>query len=281
MRDESVETEPRELLIEAGRQNRQYWADLWRYRELFAFLAWRDILVRYKQTAIGLAWAVIRPALTIAIFTFVFGKLARLPSDGPPYAVLVCAAILPWQLFASAFSEAGNSLVQNSNLVSKVYFPRIILPASAVVVSLVDFSISFLILVVLMLWYGMLPTWQILALPVFIVAALIAAAGAALWIAALNVKYRDFRYVIPFAVQLGLYISPVGFSSSIVPADWRLLYSLNPMVGVIDGFRWAVLGSDSNLYLPGFLLSVLVSLAVLSSGVLFFRRTERGFADVI
>lgn len=268
-------------MIEAGRQSRHYWADLWRYRELFAFLAWRDLLVRYKQTVIGVAWAAIRPVLTIGIFTLVFGKLAGLPSNGVPYAVLVCAAILPWQLFASAFSEAGNSLIVNANLVSKVYFPRIILPASAIVVSMVDFAISLVILVMLMAWYGVAPDWRILTLPLFALAALLAASGAALWIAALNVKYRDFRYVIPFLVQFGLYISPVGFNSSIVPEDWRLLYSINPMVGVIDGFRWAVLGGDAPIHLPGFLVSMLVSLAVLLTGVSFFRHTERGFADVI
>jgi homopolymeric O-antigen transport system permease protein len=271
----------RELRIEAGRPSRQYWSDLWRYRDLFLFLAWRDILVRYKQTAIGIAWSVVRPTLTIAIFTFVFGQLAQLPSDGAPYALIVCAALLPWQLFASAFSEAGNSLVQNANLISKVYFPRMLLPASAVAVSLVDFCISFAILAALMLAYGVVPSARMLAIPGFVLAALLAATGASLWIAALNVRYRDFRHVIPFAVQLGLYISPVGFSSSIVPERWRLLYSLNPMVGAIDGFRWAVLGGGARLDLSGFALSTLASLLVLSGGLWFFRRTERGFADVI
>jgi lipopolysaccharide transport system permease protein len=270
----------RELWIEAGARDRQYWTDLWLYRDLFVFLAWRDVLVRYKQTAIGFAWSLLRPALTIAIFTLVFGKLAKMPSDGAPYAVIVCAAILPWQLFASAFAEAGNSLVQNANLISKIYFPRMLVPASALVVSLVDFCISFGILVVLMLWYGVMPTWKLLAIPFFVLVALLAAGGAALWIAALNVRYRDFRHVIPFAVQLGLYVSPVGFSSSVVPEQWRLLYSLNPMVGAIDGFRWAVL-SQEDLYLPGLALSLLVSALATSAGVWFFRRTERGFADVI
>ncbi len=276
-----METEPRELVIEAGRHDRQYWADLWQYRELLAFLAWRDIAVRYKQTAIGLAWAVVRPVLMIAIFTLVFGRLAQLPSGGAPYALLVCAAILPWQLFASAFSEAGNSLIHNSNLISKVYFPRILLPASAMAVSLVDFIVSFGILVGLMSWYGVHPDWRMLTLPVFVGVALLAAAGASLWIAALNVRFRDFRHVIPFAVQIGAYLSPVGFSSSIVPEQWRLLYSLNPIVGVIDGFRWAVLGDGAGIHVPGFIASIGMCLLVLVTGVWFFRRTERGFADVI
>ena len=222
------------LVIEAGRTERHYWRDLWRYRELFYFLAWRDILVRYKQTVIGVLWALLRPLLTIGVFTVVFGKLANLPSDGVPYPILVCAAMLPWQFFANAFSEAGNSLIANTNLISKVYFPRLVIPASAVIVSLVDFLISLIILAGLMIWYGVTPDWRVLTLPVFVLIALAAAMGAGLWIAALNVKYRDFRYVVPFIVQFGLYVSPVGFSSSIVPEQWRLLYSLNPLVGVIE-----------------------------------------------
>jgi lipopolysaccharide transport system permease protein len=270
-----------EVVIEAGHAERHYWRDLWIYRELFVFLAWRDILVRYKQTVIGVLWALIRPLLTILVFTIVFGKLARLPSEGVPYPVMVCAAMLPWQFFANAFSEAGNSLVANTNLISKVYFPRLVIPASAVIVSFVDFLISLLILAGLMIWYRVAPDWRIVTLPAFMAIAFMAAMGTGLWIAALNVKYRDFRYLIPFIVQFGLYVSPVGFSSAIVPEKWRLLYSLNPMVGVIDGFRWAILGDASGLYVPGFVISMLLVATLLVTGILFFRRTERSFADVI
>jgi lipopolysaccharide transport system permease protein len=270
-----------ELIIEAGGSVSRYWGDLWRYRELFYFLAWRDVLVRYKQTVIGVAWSVLRPFLTMIVFAVVFGKLAKLPSDGAPYPLLVFSAMLPWQFFSNALSESSMSLVGNANLISKVYFPRLIIPAGSVIVSLVDFLISFVILIVLMLWYRFVPGWQIVVLPLFIVMAFAASFGFGLWITSLNVKYRDFRYVIPFIVQFGLYVSPVGFSSAIVPEKWRLLYSLNPMVGVIDGFRWAILGGERSLYWPGFLLSVVLVLAVLISGVSYFRRMERTFADVI
>jgi lipopolysaccharide transport system permease protein len=233
----------RNLIIEAGRSDRHYWRDLWRYRELFRVLAWRDISVRYKQTVIGAAWALIRPFLTMVVFTVVFGTIARLPSHGAPYALLVFAGMLPWTLFSTALSDASNSLVSNANLISKVYFPRLIVPGAAVIVSLVDFLISLGILVLLMVWYQYRPGPQILLMPVFVAIAFLASLGPALWMTALNVKYRDFRYVIPFVVQFGLYASPVGFSSSVIPEQWRLLYSLNPMVGVIDGFplvypRW-------------------------------------------
>ena len=273
--------DPSVLVIEAGRAERHYWKDLWRYRELFYFLAWRDILVRYKQTVIGLAWALIRPFLTMVVFVVVFSKLAKLPSEGVPYPILVFAALLPWQFFANAFTEAGNSLISNANMISKVYFPRLVVPASAVIVSFVDFLISGIILVGLMLWYGFSPDWRILTLPLFIAIAFAAAMGAGLWTAALNVKYRDFRYIIPFVVQFGLYASPVGFSSAIVPEQWRLLYSLNPMVGVIDGFRWAILGGNSQLYWPGFLLSLFLVILILITGIFYFRKTEKTFADVI
>ncbi len=269
------------LVVEAGRTERHYWKDLWRYRELFYFLAWRDLLVRYKQTVIGVAWALLRPFLIMVVFTLIFGKLAKLPSDNAPYPILVFAALLPWQFFANAFSEAGNSLVGNAHMISKVYFPRLVMPTSSVIVSFVDVLISAVILAGLMFWYSFTPDWHILTLPLFIFVAFAAAMGAGLWVAALNVKYRDFRYIIPFVVQFGLYISPVGFSSSIVPDNWRLVYSLNPMVGVIDGFRWAILGGNTQLYWPGFLLSLgLVSL-ILVTGVMYFRKTERTFADVI
>lgn len=269
------------LVIEAGRTERHYWRDLWRYRELFYFLAWRDILVRYKQTAVGVLWALIRPLLTMIVFTLVFGKLAKLPSDGTPYPIMVFAAMLPWQFFSSALTEAGNSLIVNANMISKVYFPRLVIPTSAVIVSFVDFLISGIILAVLMLWYEYIPDWHILTLPLFILLAFAAAMGSGLWVAALNVKYRDFRYVIPFIVQFGLYLSPVGFSSSIIPENWRLYYSLNPLVGIIDGFRWAVLGGNAQIYWPGFILSTLLVAIMLVSGIYYFRKTEKSFADVI
>ncbi|NJR68704.1 MAG: ABC transporter permease [Synechococcales cyanobacterium CRU_2_2] len=272
---------PQELIIEAGRTERQYWKDIWKYRELFYFLAWRDVLVRYKQTVIGLAWALIRPFLTMVVFSVVFGNLAKLPSEGAPYPILVFSAMLPWQFFANALSECSNSLIANSNLVSKVYFPRLVVPASAVIVSFVDFMISGIILLGLMAYYDFVPGWRILTLPAFVLIAFAASMGAGLWLAALNVEYRDFRYIVPFIVQFGLYISPVGFSSSIVPEKWRLLYSLNPMVGVIDGFRWAILGGDASLYLPGFLLSLGLVVFLLVTGIWYFRKMERRFADVI
>ncbi|NER00345.1 MAG: ABC transporter permease [Cyanothece sp. SIO2G6] len=272
---------PTELIIEAGRTERQYWQDLWRYRELFYFLAWRDILVRYKQTVIGIAWALIRPFLTMVVFTIVFGKLAKLPSDGAPYPILVFAAMLPWQFFANALSECSNSLITNSNLISKVYFPRLIVPASAVIVSFVDFMISGMILLGLMAWYNFVPGWRIVMLPLFVAIAFAASMGVGLWMAALNVQYRDFRYIVPFLVQFGLYISPVGFSSSVVPEQWRLVYSLNPMVGVIDGFRWAILGGESQLHLLGFGVSLALVGTLFFTGILYFRKMERTFADVI
>lgn len=270
-----------ELIIEAGRTEKNYWQDIWRYRELFYFLAWRDILVRYKQTAIGVGWALIRPFLTMVVFTVVFGQLANLPSDGVPYPILVFSAMLPWQLFSTALSECSNSLIANANLLSKVYFPRLVVPTSAVVVSFVDFAISGIILIALMAWFAYMPSWRIITLPLFILIALAASMGAGLWMASLNVQYRDFRYIVPFLVQFGLYISPVGFSSNIVPDQWRLLYSLNPMVGVIDGFRWAILGNEASIYWPGFILSTSLVLLLLVSGIWYFRKMERTFADVI
>ena len=270
-----------ELIIEAGRTEGQYWRDLFRYRELFYFLAWRDVLVRYKQTVIGVLWAVIRPFLTMVVFVLIFGRIAKLPSDGVPYPVMVFAAMLPWQLFATSLSEGSNSLITNSNLISKVYFPRLIVPASAVIVSFVDFAISLLLLGLLMIWYRVWPGVYLLALPIFTVLALVASAGAGLWLAALNVEYRDFRYVVPFIVQFGLYVSPVGFSSSVVPEKWRLLYSLNPMVGVIGGFRWAVSAGRAPFYFPGLLASIGITLFLLLSGIWYFRKMERTFADVI
>ena len=270
------------IVIEPGRHERNYWLDLWRYRELFRVLAWRDLAVRYKQTVIGVAWALIRPFLTMVVFTVIFGRIAKLPSDGTaPYSLMVFAGMLPWTFFSTGLSEASNSLVNNANLISKVYFPRLIVPTATVVVAFVDFLISFLILIVLIIWYRFLPSWQLLVLPAFILLAFLASMGPALWITALNVKYRDFRYVIPFIVQFGLYVSPVGFSSSVVPEKWRLFYSLNPMVGVIDGFRWCILGGQSQLYLPGLAASVAVTVFFLWLGIHRFRKTEKSFADLI
>ena len=270
-----------DLLIEAGRTERHYWRDLWKYRELFYFLAWRDLLIRYKQTVVGVAWSVIRPFLTMLVLTVVFNKFGRMPSGGVPYPILVLCGMLPWQFFATALSESGNSLVGNSNLISKVYFPRLVIPASSVITSFVDFLISAAFLAALMVWYRFVPSSGVLFLPLFVVMAFAASFGAGLWIAALMVEYRDFRFIVPFVVQFGLYISPVGYISHVVPAEWRLLYSLNPMVGVIDGFRWAVLGGDHLLYLPGLVTSLAGIVVLLGTGIWYFRRTERTFADII
>ena len=271
-----------ELIIEAGRTERHYWRDLWRFRELFYFLAWRDILVRYKQTVIGIAWAVVRPFLTMVVFTVVFSRIAKLPAPSAvPYALLVMAAMLPWQFFSTSLSESSNSLISNSNLISKIYFPRLIVPAGAVITSFVDFLITLGLMALLMVWYRFAPDLRLLALPLFVGLAFGASFGIGLWLCALNVQYRDFRYIVPFIVQFGLYISPVGFSSSLVPAKWRLLYSLNPMVGVIDGFRWALLRGQSPFQLSAFIISVFITVVLVASGIWYFRKMERTFADVI
>ena len=271
-----------ELVLEAGRTERQYWFDLWRYRELFHILAWRDLAVRYKQTVIGVAWALIRPVLMMVVFTVIFQKIAKLPAPGAaPYAIMVFAALLPWQFFSTALSESSNSLISNANLISKVYFPRLIVPAASVITGFVDFLISFALLVVMMAGYNYWPDWRLLSLPLFIALAFAAAMGAGLWLCALNVQYRDFRFLVPFIVQFGLYVSPVGFSSSVVPEQWRLLYSLNPMVGVIDGFRWAILKGDAPLFWPGLLVSITLTFLLCFSGTWYFRKMERTFADVI
>ena len=270
-------------IISSKNIKQQYWSDLWSYRELFYFLSWKDVLVRYKQTVIGVAWSVIRPLLTMIVFVLIFSKIAKLPSEGDaPYAIMVFAALIPWQFFSNALADSGNSLVDNAEMVGKIFFPRVILPVSSIIVSLLDFCISFVILLFLMLWYQFVPNITILLLPFFLLLAVINALGLGLWLSALNVTYRDFRYIIPFIVQFGLYLSPVGFSSSIVPEQWRLLYSLNPMVGVIDGFRWAILGGENTvLYMPGFMLSIIISLAILYTGLKYFRKKEKTFADVI
>jgi lipopolysaccharide transport system permease protein len=269
------------LVIEAGRAERHYWHDLWRYRELFYFLAWRDLLVRYKQTVVGVAWSLIRPLLTMVVLTVVFGKLGKMPTGGVPYPLLVFCGMLPWQFFSRAFSESGNSLVENSNLISKVYFPRLVVPASSIITSFVDFIISGIFLVVLMVWYQFVPPGQIVLLPLFVLLAFAASFGVGLWIAALMVEYRDFRIIVPFMVQFGLYISPVGFDSSIVPERFQLLYSLNPIVGVIDGFRWCILGGEHQIYPAGLAVSVASVIVLVITGIWYFRRTERSFADVI
>jgi lipopolysaccharide transport system permease protein len=277
-----AESERFDLLIEAGRGAKNYWRDLWRYRELFYFLAWRDILVRYKQTAIGIAWALVRPFLTMLVFTFIFSRVAKLQAPGSvPYALLVFAAMLPWQFFSTALSEASNSLIGNSNLISKVYFPRLIVPAGSVITSFVDFLITLGLMAGMMVWYGFLPDWRLLTLPLFMALAFGSAFGAGLWLCALNVRYRDFRYIVPFIVQFGLYLSPVGFSSNIVPEGMRLIYALNPMVGVIDGFRWALLRGQSPLAGYALIASILVTSVLCLSGIWYFRRTEKTFADII
>jgi len=275
-----IEQEKFQFTIEAGKTERHYWMDLWRYRELFYILAWRDIAVRYKQTIIGVLWAVLRPLLTMMIFVVVFGKIAKLPSEGVPYPIFVFAAMLPWTFFASAFSDASNSLIGNSNLISKFYFPRLIIPAASVIVSAVDFMISLLILFALMAWYQYWPSWHMITLPLFLLLGFFAALGAGLFVASLNFKCRDFRFVIPFVVQLGLYLSPVGFSSSIVPEIYRVFYYLNPMVGVVDGFRWAISGGKTALNQTEISLAVCV-VALFVVGISTFRKTEKTFADVI
>jgi lipopolysaccharide transport system permease protein len=270
------------LVLEAGRADRQYWQDIWRYRGLLFILAWRDVAVRYKQTVIGIAWAFVRPFLTLVVFTVVFGHIAKLPTtNGIPYAVVVIGGLLPWTLFSSVLGDASNSVLSNANLISKVYFPRMIVPLATVLVVVIDFAVSLFILAGVMIWYGIVPGWQILLLPAFVLLALLASLGPAIWASAVIVKYRDFRFVIPFVLQFGLYLSPVGFQSTVVPQQWRLLYNLNPLVGIIDGFRWCIVGGDSPIYLPGFVLSLVVTAGFLWIGIATFRRIERGFADLI
>ena len=271
-----------EVVLEAGRADRHYWLDIWRYRELFQVLAWRDVTIRYKQTALGVIWAVIRPLLATIIFSLLMGRVAKLPSDGgAPYPLMVFAGMLPWTFFAQALADGSSSLVSNSNLISKVYFPRLIVPTATIVAAFVDFAIGLVILAGMMVWFRFVPDWRILLLPVFGLMAFLAALGPGLWIASVNVRYRDFRYVIPFIVQFGLYVSPVAYSSSVVPARWRLLYSINPMAGVIDGFRWCVLGGRAAIYWPGFGLALAMIALALWLGITQFRRLEKSFADLI
>lgn len=269
------------IILEAGRANQNYWRDVFRYRELFFMLARRDVAVRYKQTAIGVLWAVLRPLLTMMVFTLVFGRIAKLPSNGVPYALLVFSGMVPWYFFSSSVSESSGSLISNSNLLSKVYFPRILVPSSSVLVAAVDFLIAMALLLLTMLYYGLWPSWRLLTLPLFLAVAFSSSLGIGLWLSALNVRYRDFQFVVPFILQFGLYLSPVGFSSSVVPPQWTLVYALNPMVGVIDGFRWAILGGDFSLRWDVQVISVMVGFTLLLTGIAFFRRFERGMADVI
>jgi lipopolysaccharide transport system permease protein len=269
------------LVIEAGKSEKHYFKDLWRYRELFYFLSWKDILVRYKQTVIGVAWSVIRPLLTMLAFTIVFGRIAKLPSEFAPYPILVFTALLPWQFFSSALSDSSNSLITNSNMISKIYFPRMIMPASSIIVALIDFMVSFILLAVVMVWYRFVPSWKIVFMPLFLLMALIVSLGAGLLFSALNVKYRDFKYIVPFIIQFGIYASPVGFSSDVIPTKWRMLYSINPMVGVIDGFRWCIIGKGVNFYMPGFILSIVLIIVIFILGFIYFRKTEKTFADRI
>jgi lipopolysaccharide transport system permease protein len=269
-----------DLVIAPGRAEKNYWKDLWRFRELFYILSWRDIKVRYKQTVLGVAWSVIRPVLTTLIFTILFKNIAKLDNPGTaPYALMVFAGMLPWQFFSNALSEASNSLVGNANLITKVYFPRMIIPASSVITSLVDLAISFCIMLIMFAWYGFMPSWHIVFFPLFVLLAFTCAFGIGLYLTAVNVKYRDFRYIIPFIVQFGLYVSPVGFNSFVINDKWRMLYSLNPMVGVIDGFRWCLLGDP--MHWRSFIVSVAMTIGFLWIGIYYFRKMERTFADDI
>ena len=268
--------------LEPGHMQRHFWRKAWRFRELFLILAWRDLTVRYKQTILGLGWAVLKPLLTMAALTIVFSALAKLPTSGhAPYMILVFTGLLAWNVVAYLISETSSSLLGNHNLISKVYFPRILIPAATLLVAVVDFFLNFFILLCLMAYFHYLPDWRILFLPFFIVLVLLCGFGPGLWLAAINVKYRDLRYVVPFIMQLGLFVSPVGFSSNIVPERWQLLYSANPIVGIIDGFRWCLLHGEGRLDLSAIGLSILVSSVVFGLGLRRFRATERTFADLI
>jgi lipopolysaccharide transport system permease protein len=276
----SIEKNEWDLIIEPGRSEKNYWKDLWRYRELFYILSWRDIKVRYKQTVIGGAWSIIRPLLTTIIFTVVFSRIAKLNNPSlAPYSLMVFAGMLPWQFFSNALSESSNSLIGNANLITKVYFPRMIIPASSVITSMVDLGISFIIMIGMFVWFQFVPSWHIIFLPLFIVLAFLCSFGIGLYITAVNVKYRDFRYIIPFIIQIGFYISPVGFSSAVIPAKWQIWYALNPMVGVIDGFRWCLLGDPMNW--NSFYVSIFIIALFLWLGIFYFRKMEKTFADNI
>lgn len=275
-------TTQNEIVIEPERGAARTLVDFFAYRELFLFLVWRDILVRYKQTVLGVIWCLLRPILTMVVFSVVFGGLAGFPTEGSaPYPILVLAGLLPWQLFAGAVGDSSNSLIGSAALVSKVYFPRLIIPVSAVMVSLVDFAVSFATLLGLMVWYDYLPSWRLMTLPLFLLMAMMTALSFGLWTSALSVKYRDFRFIVPFALQLGLYLSPVGFSTKVIPEEWLWFYNLNPLVGVIDGFRWALLPDAPPIYLPGIVAAFLLTMLIGTGGLLYFLRTEQRFADII
>lgn len=273
-------SEATEIQIGAGRQDRAYWSDLWHYRELLGFLAWRDVKVRYKQATLGIAWAVVQPAITMVIFTFVFGRLANMPNDNTPYPLVVLAGLLPWQLFSSAFSGASSSLLNNASLVSKVFFPRLIIPLSSLAVALVDFAVVLLLYAGMMVWYGVMPSWHVVFLPLFILLSLMAAFGTGAWLTALTVQYRDFRFIAPFMLQVGVFLSPVGFRTDNMP-NWRNLLALNPLTGVIDGFRWCLLGNSATLDASVTVISVVLIGILVLTGVWYFRRTERLLADNI
>jgi lipopolysaccharide transport system permease protein len=270
-----------DVVIEAGRSERQYWRDVLRYWELLLILAWRDVAVRYKQTIIGIAWVVVRPISTVVVLSVVFGQLAGLPSESVPYPLLVMAAMLAWQLFSNSLTSCVGGLVGNANLVTKVYFPRVLIPLSFLIGNLVDFAVTAVLFGGMMVWYGQLPEWPIVFLPAFLLLCLACTAGIGLWLSALNVRYRDVQHIVPFIVQFGLYITPIGYSTSVVPEDWRLWFALNPLVGIVDGFRWSLLGTGQEPFWPGVLLSVVISMFLLVSGISYFRRTERTFADLI
>lgn len=285
----TVEDDDFDLWIEAGHAEKHYWLDLWRYRELFVILAWRDVAVRYKQTVAGTAWALVQPFLSMVIMTLIFGRVAGLPSMGnAPYAIMVFAALLPWQFFSNALSASGQSVVSNRDMISKVYFPRIIVPTASVLVSFVDFLVSLLILAAMMVWYQFPPGWNLLALPAFMFLAAISALGAGLVLTALTVQYRDFRFLVPFIVQFGMFVSPVGYNSAVIveklssEMSWLYyVYCLNPLVFVIEGFRWCILGGEFRLLESPMLVSLAVSFLLLAAGIAYFRKTERSFADVI
>ncbi|MFT3867251.1 MAG: ABC transporter permease [Nibricoccus sp.] len=280
MSETSSHTRPAPLVIEAGRTERHYWRDLWRYRELLGFLAWRDVKVRYKQAVLGVAWAAIQPAINTILLTFVFGKLAKMPDGGLPYPLLVLAGLLPWQLFSGAFSGAGNSLVSNSHLISKVYFPRLIVPLSAVAVALIDMLVLLVIALLYTITKSIYPSWHLLLLPVFVLGTMVIALGAGLWITALTVKYRDFRFITPFILQIGVFVTPVGYRTDFLP-NWRDWLALNPLTSMVEGFRWCLLGGRTEFYQQGLWISTAVMVLMLVTGLWYFRRTERQFADVI
>jgi len=254
--------------------------DLWEYWELLYFLVWRDVKVRYKQTVLGAAWAILQPFLTMVVFSVFFGRLAKVPSDGIPYPVFAYAALLPWQLFAHALTESGNSLVANQQLITKVYFPRLVIPISAVLAGLVDFAVAFVVLLGMMFYYGIVPTAATLTLPLFLLLAIVTALAVGLWLSALNVQYRDVRYTIPFLTQFWLFATPIAYSSSLVPEQWRALYGLNPMAGVVEGFRWALFGKTGGVG-PMIIVSALMVGVLLLGGLVYFRRMEKTFADVV